>query len=46
MKMLQFKFEPQDIKIGADEILADLSYPVPVGKSQNERKPAAQRPKA
>lgn len=29
MTPLEFKFQPQDVKISPEEILADLNYPAP-----------------
>jgi hypothetical protein len=44
MKKLEFKFQPQEIRIGTEEILADLNYPVGAVSRRASRK-AARRPR-
>jgi hypothetical protein len=44
MRALEFKFHPEQVKISAEEILADLNYPVRISARRNGSKPAP-RPK-
>ena len=39
MKMLKFEFQPQEIKVSAEEILADLNYPAGSAGRPGGRKP-------
>jgi hypothetical protein len=45
MTSIQFKFQPEDVRISSEEILADLKYPAPVERirtakvEQPRRKP-------
>ena len=39
MTPVEFKFQPQDVKISSQEILADLNYPVPVRRRENGAQP-------
>ena len=43
MRHLEFKFQPQAVKITPDEILADLNYPAPVKTTLNGDRPAPRR---
>jgi hypothetical protein len=43
MRNLEFKFQPQAVKITPDEILADLNYPAPVKARRNGDRPAPRR---
>jgi hypothetical protein len=43
MTNLEFKFQPQAVKITPDEILADLNYPAPAKTGRNGDRPAPQR---
>jgi hypothetical protein len=43
MRHLEFKFQPQEVRISPEEILADLSYPVPVRRRPDEDKRAPRR---
>jgi hypothetical protein len=35
MRALEFNLQPQQVKISAEEILADLNYPAPVAEWRN-----------
>jgi hypothetical protein len=43
MTPVEFKFQPQDVKISAEEILADLNYPAPVSRRRNGGRPKPRR---
>jgi hypothetical protein len=43
MRNLEFKFQPQTVKITPDEILADLNYPAPAKDRSNGDRPAPSR---
>ena len=43
MRNLEFKFQPQSVKITPDEILADLNYPAPAKARRNGDRPDSRR---
>jgi hypothetical protein len=43
MRALRFQFHPEQIRISAEEILADLQYPVRRGREGEAAKPARRR---
>ena len=45
MKMLKFEFQPQEIKVSAEEILADLNYPAGSAGRPGGCKARARRPR-
>ena len=44
MRALRFEFHPEQVKISAEEILADLRYPVRRDRDNGGRKRARRRP--
>jgi hypothetical protein len=46
MTALRFKFEPAQIQIRTEEILADLRYPAPAARPQVGRRQAKTRRRA
>jgi hypothetical protein len=46
MTALRFKFEPAQIQISAEEILADLRYPAPAARPEAGRRQGKERRKA
>jgi hypothetical protein len=46
MRALQFQFHPEQIQISAEEILADLQYPVRREREGDGRKRARRRGRA
>ena len=43
MRPLEFNLQPQQVRISAEEILADLTYPVPAASPRPGRGSAARR---
>lgn len=43
MRALRFEFHPEQVRISAEEILADLRYPVRRSRPEADRKPARRR---
>jgi hypothetical protein len=43
MRALRIEFHPERVRISAEEILADLRYPVRAGRPEGGRKPARRR---
>jgi hypothetical protein len=43
MRSLRFEFHPEQVRISAEEILADLRYPAPLSRDQSGRKRARRR---
>jgi hypothetical protein len=37
MTRIEFKFQPEDVRISSEEILADLNYPAPVERIRSAK---------